>query len=59
MPAIHAEQNPKYSILELQPRTRNFSFEYAQLLMQGKDLEAEIVAGTEQSAKAAEEIEEK
>jgi hypothetical protein len=47
MPAIDAEQNPKYSILELQPRTRNFSFEYAQLLTQGKDLETEMVAGTE------------
>ena len=42
-----AKQNPKYSILELKPRTRNFSLEYAQLLTQGKDLEAEMVAGTD------------
>jgi hypothetical protein len=34
------EQNPKYSILDSQARTRMFSLEYAQLLMQGKDLDA-------------------
>ena len=36
-----------------------FSLEYAQLLTQGKDLETEIVAGTEESAKAGEEVDEK
>ena len=42
-----AEQNPKYSILDSQPRARMFSLEYAQLLTQGKDLETEIVARTD------------
>jgi hypothetical protein len=32
-----------------------FSLEYAQLLTQGKDFDAEVVAGTEGSAKAGEE----
>ena len=35
-----------------------FSLEYAQLLTEGKDLEAEIVAGTEESAEANEEADE-
>jgi hypothetical protein len=37
-----AEQNPKYSILGSQPGARRFSFEYAQLLTEGKDLKTEI-----------------
>ena len=52
-----AEQNPEYSILDSQPRARMFSLEYAQLLTEGKDLEAEVVAGTEESAEAGEEAE--
>ena len=36
-----------------------FSLEYAQLLAQGEDLEAEVVAGTEESAEAGEEANEK
>ena len=52
------EQNPKYSILVSQPRTRMFSFEYAQLLTEGNDLEAEVVAGTEESAEAGEKADE-
>ena len=36
-----------------------FSLEYAQLLTQGKDLETEIVAGTDWSAKAGEGIDKK
>jgi hypothetical protein len=31
-----------------------FSMEYAQLLAQGKDFDAEVVAGTEKSARAGE-----
>jgi hypothetical protein len=42
------EQNPKYSILVSQPRARNPSFKYAQLLTKGKDLETEAVTGTEE-----------
>jgi hypothetical protein len=38
-----AEQNPKYSILDSQPRARNFSFEYTQLLTEGKELDTEVV----------------
>ena len=34
-----------------------FSLEYAQLLTEGKDLEAEIVAATEKGAEANEEAE--
>jgi hypothetical protein len=54
-----AEQNPKDSILGSQPGASSFSFEYAQLLTEGKDLEAEIAAGTEESAEAGEEADEK
>jgi hypothetical protein len=36
-----------------------FWLECAQLLAQGKDLEAEVVAGTEESADAGEEADEK
>jgi hypothetical protein len=53
-----AEQNPKSPILVLKPRMRLFSFEYAQLLTEGKDLEAEAVAGTEEGAEAGEEADE-
>jgi hypothetical protein len=42
-----AEKNPKYSILDPQPRMRIFSLEYAQLLTQGKDFNTEVLAGTE------------
>jgi hypothetical protein len=54
-----AEQNPKHSILDSEPRVRLFSFEYAQLLTEGKDLEAEVVAGTEERAEAGEQADEK
>ena len=36
-----------------------FSLEYAQLLTEGKDLEAEAVTGTEESAEANEEADKK
>ena len=49
-----AEQDPKHAILNSQPRARMFSPEYAQLLTQGKDFDAEVVAGTKKSAKAGE-----
>ena len=54
-----AEQNPKYSILDSQARASMFSLEYAQLLTEGKDLEAQVVAGTEEGAEAGEEADEK
>jgi hypothetical protein len=54
-----AEQNPKYPILVLQLRVRLFSLKYGQLLTEGKDLEAEAVAGTEECAEAGEEVDEK
>ena len=54
-----AEQNPKYSILESQARTRMFSLEYAQLLTEGKDLQAEVVTGTEESVEEGESANEK
>jgi hypothetical protein len=53
------EQNPKYSILDSQSMARTFSLEYAQLLPEGKDLEAEVVAGTEKGAEAGEKANEK
>jgi len=37
---------------------RIFSLEYVQLLTEGKDLEAEVVAGTEECAEAGEEADE-
>jgi hypothetical protein len=52
-----AEKNPKYPILDSQPRARIFSLEYVQLLTE--DLEAEVVAGTEKGAEAGEEADEK
>src|SRR4029450_118261 len=45
----------QYSILDSQPRVRLFSLEYAQLLTEGKDLEAEVVARTEECAEAGDE----
>jgi hypothetical protein len=49
-----AEQSPKYSILDSQPRVRLFSLEYTQLLTEGKNLKGKVVARTEESAEAAE-----
>ena len=49
-----AEQDPKYSILDSQPRVRLFSLEYGQLLTEGKNLKGKVVARTEESAEAAE-----
>ena len=54
-----AEQDPKYSILDSQSRVRLFSLEYAQLLTEGKDLKAEVVARTEECAEAGEEADKK
>jgi hypothetical protein len=54
-----AEQNPKYPILDSQPRARDLPFEYAHLLSEGQDLQAEVVAGTKESAEAGEQVEEK
>ena len=54
-----AEQDPKYSILDSQSRVRLFSLEYAQLLTEGKDLKAEVVARTEECAEAGEKTVEK
>ena len=54
-----AEQDPKYSILDSQPRVKLFSLEYAQLLTEGKDLKAEIVARTEECAEAGDEADKK
>jgi hypothetical protein len=54
-----AQQNPEYPILHSQPRVRLFSLEYTQLLAEGKDLEVEVVAGTEESAEADEETDQK
>ena len=58
MQAKPTEQNPKYSILGSQLRSRNLSLHYAQLLTEGKDLETEVVAGTEKSAEAGEKADE-
>jgi hypothetical protein len=53
-----AQQNPKYAILDSQPRARLCSLEHPQLLTEGKDLDAETVAGTEESAETGEKIDE-
>jgi hypothetical protein len=45
----------EHPIPHSQPRARMFSLEHAQLLAKGKDLEAEVLAGTEGSADAGEE----
>jgi hypothetical protein len=49
-----SEQNPGYSILKVQARARMLLLEYAQLLTQSKDLEAQVVTGTEEGAEAGE-----
>ena len=49
-----AEQSPKYSILDSQPRVRLLSLEYTQLLTESKNLKGEVVARTEKSAEAGE-----
>jgi hypothetical protein len=54
-----AQQNPKHPILHSQSRARMLWFEYAQLLAQGEDFEAEVVAETEESAHAGDEGNEK
>ena len=54
-----AEQNPEYSVFHSKPRARMFSLEYAQLLTEGKDLQAETVTGTEEGIEEGEEADEK
>jgi hypothetical protein len=54
-----AGQNAEYSILRVQARARMLLLEYAQLLTQGKDLEAQAVAGTEEGTEAGERADEK
>jgi hypothetical protein len=54
-----AEQNPEYSIFHSKPRARMFSLEYAQLLTEGKDLQAEAVTRTEEGIEEGEEADEK
>jgi hypothetical protein len=49
-----AGQNPKYSIVDLQPRARILSFENAQLLTSSNDLDAEVVTGTEEAGETGE-----
>jgi hypothetical protein len=54
-----AEQNPEYSVFHSKPRARMFSLEYAQLLTESKDLQAEAVTGTEEGIEEGEEADEK
>ena len=54
-----AEQNPKHSILDSQPGARLFSLEYTQLLTEGKNLEAEVVARTKECAEVGDEADKK
>ena len=54
-----AEQNPEYSVFHSKPRARMFSLEYAQLLTEGKDLQAEAVTGTEEGIEEGEEANQK
>jgi hypothetical protein len=54
-----AEQNPEYSVFHSKPRVRMFSLEYAQLLPEDKDLQAETVTGTEKGIEEGEEADEK
>ncbi len=50
-----AGQNLEHSISRPEARARMFPFEYAQLLTQGDDLEAEMLMGTEEGAEKGEE----
>ena len=54
MQAKDAGAESKYSILGSQPRARMLSLEYGQLLTEGKDLETEVVAGTQECAEGGE-----
>jgi hypothetical protein len=54
MQAKDGGHSPEYSILDSQLRVRPFSLEYTQLLTEGKNLEGEVVARTEENAEAGE-----
>jgi hypothetical protein len=56
---ITAEKSPEHSIPDSQLRTRIFSLEYAQLLTERNDLQAENVAGTEEEVEEGEEANKK
>jgi hypothetical protein len=49
----------RISVFHSKPRARMFSLEYAQLLPEGKDLQAETVTGTEEGIEEGEEADEK
>jgi hypothetical protein len=49
-----AQKNPKHPIFDCQPRPRILSIKNAQLLAQSKDLNAQIIAGTEERTKKSE-----
>ena len=53
------EQNPKYPIVDSEPRASMFSLEYAQLLTEGNDLQDWTVAGTEEGVEEGESADEK
>jgi len=52
------ERNPEYSIPDSRLRARMFPLEYAQLLTDGNDLQAEAVTGTEEGVDEAEKADE-
>jgi len=54
-----AEQNPESPILDAELRARLLSLEHTQLLPEGYDLQAEVVAGTEKGAHTGEQADEK
>ena len=49
-----AQKNPKHPIFDCQPRPRILSLKNAQLLAQSRDLNAQIIAGTEERTKKSE-----
>jgi hypothetical protein len=55
-PAIpeSAQCNPKQSVATFEVRPRTLAFEHRDLLTQGEDFQAEIVAGAEKAAQVVE-----
>jgi hypothetical protein len=49
----------RYSVFHSKPRARMFSLEYAQLLTEHKEFQAEAVTGTQEGIEEAEEADEK
>ena len=53
-----AKENPEHPIVESESRSRVLSLKHTKLLPKGKDLKAQVVAGAEEDAEAADHADE-